>query len=104
MTGADEQFVSEPIEPEPGSFDRGGMARGEPGLPARFAWRGRTYTVAEVLEVWITSGKEPGGDEMYLRRHWWQVRTAEGPVMKLYCERQKKRRDTKRRWFVYSVA
>lgn len=100
---SDEQFISEPITPAPGTFDRRGMARGEPGLPARFTWRGDEYTIADVLETWVTSGKEKGGDEIYLRRHWWQIRTTDGSVMKLYCERQKQRRDTKQRWFIYSM-
>lgn len=98
-----ERFVSEPIAPEAGSFDPAGIARGEPGLPKRFTWRGTAYEVQEVLTVWKSSTPEGGGGEMYLRRHWWEVRTACGAVMKLYCERQPKRSDPKTRWFLYTV-
>jgi hypothetical protein len=77
-------MVLEPIEPEPGSFDARAMARGEPGVPRRFAWRGATYEVAEVLgserEMTNTSG---GTGEEYARRHAVRVRTTSGEVMVL---------------------
>ena len=44
-----DEFVSEPIKPVEGTFDTGGMTRGEPGLPGRFIWRDKEYIVAEVL-------------------------------------------------------
>jgi hypothetical protein len=79
------------------------MARGEPGLPDRFAWRGTGYAVAAVLRTWKTSTRERG--ELYLRRHWYEVRTATGERMTLYCERQAKLgRNPKRRWWLYSIA
>ena len=98
-----DEFVSEPIEPERAAFDAAAMARGEPGLPGRFAWRGTDYAVAELLRTWKTSTPERG--EMYLRRHWYEVRVATGERMTLYCERQAKPgRSPKRRWWLYSIA
>ncbi len=97
-----EQFISEPITPVPGAFDPRGIAQGEPGMPARFVWRGEEYRVDEVLAVWKTSGPEATG-EVYLRRHWWELRTTTGLVMKIYFERQKNRKNAKDRWFVYTV-
>ena len=97
-----EEFVSEAIVPEPGSFDASAMSRGEPGLPAVFSWRGRRYAVAKLVAGWKTTGKDRG--EVYLRRHWYSVETATGERMTLYCERQAK--NTKRpkaRWWLYSV-
>src|SRR5688572_32265738 len=44
-------------------------------LPQRFTLRGREYVVAEVLERWKTSTPDRG--EMYLRRHWFRVRTTD---------------------------
>jgi Domain of unknown function (DUF6504) len=58
--------------------------------------------VAEVLGVWKTSSPDTTG-EVYLRRHWWEVRTGSGHAMKLYFERQKSRKDAKARWFLYTV-
>jgi hypothetical protein len=97
------QFISEPLEPEAGSFDARGMARGEPGLPRQFCWRGERYEVADVLEVWKTSTPESSGGEVYVRRHWWKLRTDQGLVLTIYCDRQKKSRNAKARWWVYTV-
>lgn len=104
MSRGESQFVSELITPVAGTFDAGAMSRGEPGLPTRFTWRGTPYSVADVLTVWTTSSPEAGSGEMYLRRHWWELRTTSGHVMKLYCERQAKtRRNPKARWYLYTI-
>lgn len=96
------EFISEPLHPEPGSFDASGMARGEAGLPSRFEWRGEAYVVAELLEKWKTSSRAQG--ELYLRRHWFKVRTVGGSIMTIYCERKPKPTKTaKQRWWVYTV-
>ncbi|HUT58324.1 MAG TPA: DUF6504 family protein [Phycisphaerae bacterium] len=100
-----EQFVSEPITPVPGTADVRAMARGEPGLPGRFTWRGREYRVAEVIQSWKTSGPcRSGGGEVYLRRHWHKILTEPCQVMKVYCERQaRSSRRPKARWWLYSI-
>jgi hypothetical protein len=60
------------------------MARGEPGVPRRFDWRGRTYDVAEVLESARETHREGGAEgEDYVRRHAFRVRTTTGEVMLL---------------------
>lgn len=100
--GRGEIFVSESVMPEAGTFDVAAMARGEPGLPRSFVWRGRRFEVAEVVGRWKTSGRERG--ELYLRRHWFDVRAASGECMTLYCERQaKNRKNPKARWWLYKV-
>ena len=78
----------EPIEPEPGSFDARRMARGEPGLPLRFTWRGRRYEVAEVERAWreLSAAPSPGADR-YVRRHGYDVVTTDGTRMRLVGER-----------------
>ena len=47
-----QQLISEPLEPMSGFFNTSAMARGEPGLPCGFTWRGRELAIAEVLEQW----------------------------------------------------
>ena len=47
-----EQFISEPITPGGARTDTSAMATGEPGLPAEFNWRGRTYKIAAKLQQW----------------------------------------------------
>ena len=101
--GPPEEFVSEPIVPVPGSFDAGAMSRGEAGVPRRFTWRGRELVVEQLLSSWKSSTADRG--EMYLRRHWFAVRTTTGERMTLYCDRQA--HNTKRpksRWWIYSAA
>ena len=97
-----EDFVSEPLTPDPGSFDTAAMARGEPGLPAGFTWRERHYVVAEMLQSWKTCGRD--GEAVYLRRHWFRLRTGDGLVLTIYCQRQASRVNARHRWWVYSVA
>lgn len=100
-----EEFISEPIEPRPGSFDATAMGRGEPGLPHTFTWRDEPYTVARLISTWKTSGKERGGTEIYLRRHWFEIDTTAGQRMTLYCDRQAKNpRKPKERWWLFSMS
>lgn len=100
-----EEFVSEPIIPVAGAFDAAGMTRGEPGLPARFTWREKEYAVADVLDAWKESGPcKSGGGEMYLRKHWFKIRTDDGLEMTVYFERQPRtKRQSKKRWWLYTV-
>ena len=101
-----EKFVCEQITPAPGSGDTSAMARGEPGLPASFTWRGTEYRIAGVIEKWKTSSPcKSGAAEMYLRRHWYRVLTEPQAVMTIYFDRQAKDRSRpKARWFIYSIA
>ena len=106
MTHPREQFISEEIVSEPGTADARSMARGEPGLPTRFTWRGRQCAVAAVLRAWKSSSPEGGraGGEMYVRRHWYEVATESGETMTLYCERQpRSRQRAKSRWWLYTL-
>lgn len=99
-----EQFISEPLTPVPGMLDTSGMARGEPGLPRRFTWRDEQHDVADILETWKTSGRDMG--ELYLRRHWYKIRTTGGLVLTIYCQRTGLSGGAKKhksRWWVYSL-
>ena len=85
----DERFIGEPIRPVPAAMDTRRMARGEPGLPLRFTWRGREYRIEVVLGCWKETGPcRSASDERYVRKHWFRVRTADGTEMKIYFERQ----------------
>jgi hypothetical protein len=102
----DESFISEPIAPKSGTFAQTAMARGEPGLPASFAWRGREYTVAGLIESWkSTAPDREGGSERYVRKHWYRIRTVTGEVMTLYFTRQPSqgRSASRQRWFLFSM-
>lgn len=103
--GPHAQFVSEPITPIEGTMDMSGMAHGEPGLPGKFMWREREYTVGEVLERWKETGPcKHGGDEQYVRKHWYRIRTTDGIEMKVYFERQaRSAKQRKVRWWLYTI-
>ena len=102
MIAPGEEFVSEPIVPVAGTGDPTAMSRGEPGFPRQFAWRDRSYELAQLRESWKTSSRDRG--ELYLRRHWYRILTTTGEQMTLYCERQAKNaKKSKSRWWLYSI-
>ena len=99
-------FVSEPILPVEASFDTGGMARGEPGLPQKFRWRKKEFIVAEVLERWKEHGDcRHGSGERYVRKHGYRVRTTEGDVFRIYFQRGvgRGKLPAKSRWWIHSI-
>ena len=100
-----EQFVGEAVIPARASGEAPAMARGEPGLPRRFTWRGQEYVVGEVLRRWKESSPcRNGGDERYLRKHWFAIRTTDGRHMTLYFERQARRGSKPTaRWWLYTA-
>ncbi len=109
FTNGDEEFISEPIEPEPGSFSTELMARGLAALPGAFTWRGRRYEVVECLDHFketSTEGASAQGDR-YLRRQVFIVGLDTGQRAKLYVQRQAPAgaspRAAKRRWYLYSI-
>lgn len=94
--------VLEPIVPEPGTFAAQTMARGEPGVPARFSWRGVTYAVVEVPDSRRELGRCcVGANETYVRRHVSRVRVESGEVMTLSAARGSARGP--HRWMLRSI-
>lgn len=101
-----EEFVSEPITPQAGTFDATPMAAGLPGLPSGFDWRGAPFEIVERLDAWKQSGPEKGraDGERYLRRHCFRLRMSDGAIWTVYFTRQPSQGGSgKTRWFLYSV-
>jgi hypothetical protein len=100
-----DRFVSAEFTPVAGTGRAAAMARGEPGLPARFTWRDEEYRVVGVIKTWKSSGPcRSGGGEVYLRRHWYRIVTEPHAVMNVYCERQARlAKRPKARWFIYTM-
>jgi phosphoribosylglycinamide formyltransferase-1 len=98
-------FVGERIEPVPGTLDASLMARGEPGVPRRFRWRGAEHEVAEILGSEKRTGDcSHGSGERYVRRHLYRVRTAKGLVLTLSFDRSAvTRRELRASWWVQSM-
>ena len=100
-----EEFVSENITPDAGTFDASAMGIGQPGLPTGFTWRDKHYAIVEVLDDWKVSEREfHRTGEAYYRRHFWRVRVDSDQTMTLYVTRKAKRGESqKKRWWLYSV-
>ena len=99
-----ERFISEAIKPLTETADTMRMAMGEPGLPRKFVWRGRTVTVTAVLHSWRETGKcRHGSPEVYVRKHWYEVATVSDGTMKIYFERQPRGGRKEARWWLFSV-
>ncbi len=104
-----DEFVSEPIVPEAGSFDTAAMSEGLAALPGVFTWRGQRYAIEECLEHHKQSSPEGGvpGNERYLRRQVFRVRLDTGQEATVYVLRQApagvSREAAKKRWFLYSI-
>ena len=104
MPAMPERLISEAIKPLTETSDTLRMAIGEPGLPRKFEWRGRTVTIAAVLRTWRENGKcRHGSAEMYVRKHWYEVATVSDGTMKLYFERQPRGGKRKARWWLFSI-
>lgn len=101
-----DEFVSEPVRPDPGTADASAMACGIPGLPRGFTWRDRHYTIICVLREWKQSESfNHAAGERYYRKHFYQVRVDTGESMTLYAVRRVKAGESpKRRWWLYSRA
>ena len=95
-------FVGEPITPAPEAMEA--SAPGEPALPRRFVWRGAEHTIAEVVRKWKDTGPcRHGSGERYVRKHWYEIRTADGREMKIYFERRARRGHIgEARWWLYT--
>ena len=104
-----EEFVSEPITPEAGSFSPEMMASGLAALPRAFTWRKRRYEIVECIDHAKVSAPEGGveGKERYLRRQVFTVRLDSGQRATIYVQRQLPRgtstRAARHRWFLYSI-
>ena len=99
-----ERFISEPIKALTETADTSCMAIGEPGLPRKFFWRGRTISVTAVIRSWRETGRcRHNSPEMYVRKHWYEVETDSDGIMKLYFERQPRRGKKGARWWLLSI-
>ena len=97
-------FISQSVKPVAETMDTGRMAAGEPGLPRCFVWGKRTIEIVEVVRDWReTSRCDHGSAEHYVRKHWYEVRTTTGAIMKIYFERQPRgKSQNKKRWWLFS--
>lgn len=93
------QFINEPIEPI-------GVAAGPnnaPLAPTGFKWRGKDYTIDQVLETkrGANHDRTHGSGEIYTHRHWFTAKLSDGQIVHLYFERQS--RGGKHRWWLHTI-
>jgi phosphoribosylglycinamide formyltransferase-1 len=99
-----ERFVGEALAPVADTFDTGRMAAGGPGLPRAFVWRGETLEIAAVERTWQETGPcRHGSPEVYVRKHWFEVRARGGTVLRLYFDRRPRGGRGAARWWLFSI-
>jgi hypothetical protein len=105
--GQDVEFVSEPIEPEAGTFSTDLMTQGLAALPRAFRWRSRRYEIVACLghvKQSVREGHTPRG-EAYLRRQAFDVRLDSGQTATIYVQRRVASGSSgRRRWFLYTIS
>lgn len=100
------ELVSEPLIPQALTGDAAAMARGEPGLPKGFTWRGEQFEWTQVIDVWKESSREgaKAQGELYLRRHYYKLLMNDETVWTVYFTRQPASSGSaKSRWFLYTI-
>ena len=99
------EFIGERIEPVAGTLDPARMARGEPGLPQRFRWRGGEHEITAVLETGrITGDCTHGSGEKYVRKHWYRVRTTAGTELRItFNRRARTAQELRDGWWIQSL-
>lgn len=104
-SGNSDKFISEPITPLDASFNTSSMVAAAPGLPMRFTWRKKEYAVAEIIRTWTSTGNcTHGSSEQYVKKHWYRIRTEDGSEMQIYFERQPRSGQSRKRWWLASIA
>jgi len=104
MNTNSERLISEALIPAVDTCDTSRMASGGPGLPREFTWRGKVLGVKSVLRTWNDTGPcRNGSDERYVRKHWFEVLTDDGEVMKVYFDRQPRGGAKAPRWWLFSL-
>ena len=84
------------------------MQTGLAGAPTSFTWRGRTYSVTELLDrrKFTRGDAHNASREKYLKREYFTVRLDDGSIADLYIERQPRPGASpsarKQRWFIYT--
>lgn len=92
------KFVSRPIKPEGSQFLS--MPTGnEPPVPHAFLWENRTLQVARVIRTWRSSKIDRG--DSYLKRHWFELTTADGATIEVYYDREARRGAPQ--WWLYAI-
>lgn len=90
--------MSRPIAPAGNAFVTPATGS-EPPVPAAFVVEEQLLNVTLVARSW-RSTKSDRGDN-YLKRHWFELETAEGPRLEVYFDREARRGAPQ--WWLYTI-
>jgi hypothetical protein len=92
------KFVSCPLVPTGDGFLTP-TSGSEPPIPRVFLWGGRRLLITEVLRSWRSTKADRG--DVYLKRHWYELRTASGEKLEVYYDRESRRAASS--WWLYAI-
>jgi Domain of unknown function (DUF6504) len=92
------KFVSRPLVPASDAFITPPTGS-EPPLPAEFRWGDRTLAITNVVRTWRSTKIDRG--DAYLKRHWFECRTACGCTIEVYYDREARRGTPQ--WWLYII-
>ena len=92
------KFVSRPLAPASEGFITP-ATESEPPVPAAFLWNDRTLAITAVVRAWRSSKTDRG--DAYLKRHWFELRTACGCTIEVYYDREARHGAPK--WWLYII-
>ncbi|HEY1978111.1 MAG TPA: DUF6504 family protein [Candidatus Baltobacteraceae bacterium] len=92
------RFVSAPLTPIGDGFITAADASAPP-VPSTFGWKEGELHIASVLRSW-RSTKDDRGDT-YLKRHWFELQTAEGSRIEAYYDREARKGSS--HWWLYTI-
>lgn len=92
------KFVSRPLVPVGDEFVTA-VTGSEPPVPRAFLWESRTLVISGVLRTWRTTKADRGDN--YLKRHWFELETADGQKIEIYYDREGRRGSS--RWWLYTI-
>lgn len=70
-----------------------------PPVPSAFRWGDQILLIAVVLRSWRSTKADRG--DVYLKRHWYELRTVTGAKLEVYYDRESWRNATP--WWLYTI-
>jgi hypothetical protein len=92
------KFVSRPLVPIREEFLTAASGN-EPPVPRAFRWEDRTLEIIAVVRTWRSTKTDRG--DTYLKRHWFELKTADGRKIEVYFDREARRGSA--RWWLYTI-
>lgn len=71
----------------------------EPPVPLAFVWGDRILAIGEILRSWRSTKTDRG--DVYLKRHWYELRTDTGAKLEVYYDRETRRNASP--WWLYTI-